>query len=378
MDEEVNEKPEALNQQFQGFKEPLSKELKQVPTASTKEAESHTFINIQQFPPSRLSRYLVEFPVSSKSLPFEIRGTNRPEDDFEKQALSNSGSIKNVKNQPGSFVDLTPRNSVEYVVDRSYLPKCGSFNPYGNEQMECPRCGSPNGCICTPIETWLNTLSGIPKGDLVNNYAKILQDKGYPMLIDLVEATPTEQNLKDWGIVLEKHQVAIMNGFRRYLKTENMDVESQKVVTTKKRKLDLSEKDNFTFRYGVQDFAEVSRGFYVDKTQYITHLEASKSQVFVFFRPRRFGKSLFLSTLSYFYDVFRRDDFEPLFKDLSVYSDPKLNTYKKNECFVMHWSFSALDTSHGVEEFDRSLTREVKSAIRSLLDKYSYLVILQH
>jgi hypothetical protein len=153
--------------------------------------------------------------------------------------------------------------------------------------------------------------------------------------------------------------------------------EPSQVVTTKKRKLDLSEKDNFTFRYGVQDFAEVSRGFYVDKTQFITHLEASKSQVFVFFRPRRFGKSLFLSTLSYFYDVFRRDDFEPLFKELSIYSDPKLNTYKKNEYFVMHWSFSALDTSHGVEEFDRSLTREVNSAIRALIDKYSYLVILQ-
>ena len=52
-----------------------------------------------------------------------------------------------------------------------------------------------------------------------------------------------------------------------------------------------------TIPYAIANFAEMrERGFYyVDKTRYITLLEQYKAPVFL--RPRRFGKSLLVSTL---------------------------------------------------------------------------------
>jgi len=52
-----------------------------------------------------------------------------------------------------------------------------------------------------------------------------------------------------------------------------------------------------TIPYGVSDFEVINKSneYYVDKTSFIPELEKTK---FVFLiRPRRFGKSLFLSTL---------------------------------------------------------------------------------
>ncbi|MDR1922849.1 MAG: AAA family ATPase, partial [Planctomycetaceae bacterium] len=53
---------------------------------------------------------------------------------------------------------------------------------------------------------------------------------------------------------------------------------------------------------GIQDFEDIrERGFrYVDKTDYIRMLVSSGKPYFLG-RPRRFGKSLFLSTLKYYF-----------------------------------------------------------------------------
>ena len=55
--------------------------------------------------------------------------------------------------------------------------------------------------------------------------------------------------------------------------------------------------------YGVSDFLRVIREnqYYVDKTMYIPLLEAQPDNL-IFIRPRRFGKSLFLSMLEAYYD----------------------------------------------------------------------------
>ena len=59
---------------------------------------------------------------------------------------------------------------------------------------------------------------------------------------------------------------------------------------------------SITIPYAVANYAEMrDRGFYyVDKTDYIPRLEAYKAPVFL--RPRRFGKSLLVSTLAHYYD----------------------------------------------------------------------------
>ena len=62
--------------------------------------------------------------------------------------------------------------------------------------------------------------------------------------------------------------------------------------------------------YGVSDFIDVmtSNMYYVDKTMYLPILEKEARSVF-FTRPRRFGKSLFISMLRAYYDCKHKNQF---------------------------------------------------------------------
>ncbi|MCS7029857.1 MAG: AAA family ATPase, partial [Bacteroidia bacterium] len=66
------------------------------------------------------------------------------------------------------------------------------------------------------------------------------------------------------------------------------------------------------FPYGVSNFEEIVReGFvFVDKTLFIEKLEYNKEKRVVFLRPRKFGKSLWLSVLEYYYDTNQAHKFE--------------------------------------------------------------------
>lgn len=70
------------------------------------------------------------------------------------------------------------------------------------------------------------------------------------------------------------------------------------------------------YAIGQQDFAALreSGAVYVDKTLFIERLALSASHYYFLARPRRFGKSLFLSTLEYFFQG-RRDLFKGLYAD---------------------------------------------------------------
>ena len=59
-----------------------------------------------------------------------------------------------------------------------------------------------------------------------------------------------------------------------------------------------------TYPIGQQDFKKIrdNRNIYVDKTRYIETILRQKNQYYFLARPRRFGKSLFLSTLRYFFE----------------------------------------------------------------------------
>ncbi|WP_035258661.1 AAA family ATPase, partial [Desulfatirhabdium butyrativorans] len=76
------------------------------------------------------------------------------------------------------------------------------------------------------------------------------------------------------------------------------------------------------FPYGISDFREIiSQGyFYCDRTGCIPLLETGKYLLFI--RPRRFGKSLLLSTLFNYYDIARADEFERLFGHLAIGKNP--------------------------------------------------------
>ena len=75
--------------------------------------------------------------------------------------------------------------------------------------------------------------------------------------------------------------------------------------------------------YGVSDFATVMSQnlYYVDKTMFLPELEKQPRNLF-FVRPRRFGKSLFLSMLYSYYDCNQNENFEKLFGNLWIGQHP--------------------------------------------------------
>jgi hypothetical protein len=70
--------------------------------------------------------------------------------------------------------------------------------------------------------------------------------------------------------------------------------------------------------YGVSNFQDLidQDYYYVDKTNYIERLENLNEKYIGFFRPRRFGKSLFVSMLCSYYDKARAKDFDNTFRKL--------------------------------------------------------------
>ena len=90
--------------------------------------------------------------------------------------------------------------------------------------------------------------------------------------------------------------------------------------------------------YGINDFEAVieQNQYYVDKTMYLPLLENQPSNI-IFIRPRRFGKSIFLSMLHAYYDCSKKKKFQTLFGDLWVGKHP---TPLQGRYQVLHLDFS--------------------------------------
>ena len=72
---------------------------------------------------------------------------------------------------------------------------------------------------------------------------------------------------------------------------------------------------------GIEDFKElIQEGYYyIDKTLLIDEMLMNKSKVTLFTRPRRFGKTLNMSMLKYFFDVKDKEENKKLFENLKVF-----------------------------------------------------------
>ncbi|MBR4268089.1 MAG: AAA family ATPase [Bacteroidales bacterium] len=100
---------------------------------------------------------------------------------------------------------------------------------------------------------------------------------------------------------------------------------------------------------GINDFGRIRREnyYYVDKTMYIDKIECDSSYMLIV-RPRRFGKSLFLSMLEHYYDVKEKDNFDTLFSGLYVHEHP---TEWRNYYQVLTLDFSQVSgESQNLEE----------------------------
>jgi len=108
---------------------------------------------------------------------------------------------------------------------------------------------------------------------------------------------------------------------------------------------------SITIPYAVANYADLrDRGFYyVDKTDYIPRLEAYNAPVFL--RPRRFGKSLLVSTLAHYYDRSLTHRFEDLFGGTYIGSHP---TPEHNRYMIIRYDFSAMVMSDNMEGLEQN------------------------
>ena len=71
---------------------------------------------------------------------------------------------------------------------------------------------------------------------------------------------------------------------------------------------------------GVDDFKKLieNNAYYIDKTKFIADILDDAAEVKLFTRPRRFGKTLNMSTLKYFFDIQNKDENRKLFNGLDI------------------------------------------------------------
>lgn len=120
--------------------------------------------------------------------------------------------------------------------------------------------------------------------------------------------------------------------------------------------------------YGESDFKKLmlEKYFYQDRTHFIEELEKWNSNYPVFLRPRRFGKSLFISTLHHYYGLEHKEDFQSLFGHLYIGQHP---TEAANTYLVLRFEFSRIDTATHESTYQGFLTNVISGA-RTFLGAY--------
>ena len=120
---------------------------------------------------------------------------------------------------------------------------------------------------------------------------------------------------------------------------------------------------------GVSDFKHLIEEdfYYFDKTKFIEEIIKDGSQVKLFARPRRFGKTLNMSMLKYFFDIENKEENKKIFKDLYI---------EKTEAFKEQGQYPVIFLS--LKDL-KALTWEqmekaIKSAISRLFLDHRYLL----
>ena len=119
--------------------------------------------------------------------------------------------------------------------------------------------------------------------------------------------------------------------------------------------------------YGISNYVQVRREglFLVDKTMYLERMERAGNFLFLI-RPRRFGKSLFLSMMESYYDIEAKGDFDTLFGDTYVGSHP---TPERNAYQVLSLDFSI--AGGNIDELRENVNGYLDVIYGSFVSKYA-------
>ncbi|WP_277232494.1 ATP-binding protein [Phocaeicola salanitronis] len=118
--------------------------------------------------------------------------------------------------------------------------------------------------------------------------------------------------------------------------------------------------------YGVANFEQLRNEnlYYVDKTMYLPLLENMSNYLFLI-RPRRFGKSVFVSMMRDYYDIAKAERFDTLFNGLWIKEHP---TPLKNAFQVIYFDFSLAGA--GMERLEYTFNDYCCTELDSFIKQY--------
>ena len=118
--------------------------------------------------------------------------------------------------------------------------------------------------------------------------------------------------------------------------------------------------------YGMTDLEVIIREgyYYVDKTRFIPRIE-DEGRYVIFLRPRRYGKSLTIAMLQYYYGIQYAGKFEDIFGGLEIGKNP---TGKRNTYLVLSLNFSNVDSDK--DKVEESFNMNLLLALRSFARTY--------
>ena len=119
---------------------------------------------------------------------------------------------------------------------------------------------------------------------------------------------------------------------------------------------------------GIDDFRKIIKEdcYYVDKTKFIEAVLEDASNVKLFTRPRRFGKTLNMSMLKYFFDVRDSDENRKLFNGLDIEKSKYINEQGKYPTILISLK------SIKYETWEESL-EQLKSLLSNLYNEFEYI-----
>ena len=109
---------------------------------------------------------------------------------------------------------------------------------------------------------------------------------------------------------------------------------------------------------GIEDFKKIIEEdcYYFDKTNYIEELLKDRTEIKLFTRPRRFGKTLNMTTLKYFFDVKNAEENRKLFKNLCI---------EKSEYFKEQGEYPVIFIT--MKDLKKNTWEQMNFAVKSLI-----------
>jgi len=119
---------------------------------------------------------------------------------------------------------------------------------------------------------------------------------------------------------------------------------------------------------GISNFKEIIEDeyYYFDKTEFIENLFEEVSKIKLFTRPRRFGKTLNMSMIKYFFDIENKNENKKLFENLKISENEYFE--KQGTAPVISISFRNYDESSWENGFEM-----IKNTISDLYDEFEFV-----